>query len=474
MFGNTLMATLIGQQEMAGWISNEAEDVSGKTAAEIERVIYARVSNFDFLEKATGAERQEQWSVKVPKTDDNAAAGNIRVRKILNLRHAGSGAQYVLTSKLKIGQKGNSAETSEQSSADQFNVFKYLADSGMLKDRYVFPIENSDLVWEIDCFPKPGEMYFEWVKIDLEGWPAGKELPALPFTAAEIIDGDKDTQTDEVKEKISRLYTEVFLMKNTKPVIEGPETATQEKGQPEVSPDTGSTDDPEPKPDEENQDDAGKENQDNPAGNLGEVTKEEFSSAGQLLTVLVPIIGPLAIAVHAQRGGMMTGAEIKQHTKRKISTIDAQGHKTMKEDSTGSYVLSDLSDAKDFVNHLERDVKDMFGKIKHIDRIDMHLWPQKDGRYSSVNIRTDRDGETRVFTENNPGKLKWFSLSLAGKRSIRLDESTIDSFKFNNRTISCLFDGKTVEFDVAQLRSLRYQTKPKNNAFEIVEYNYDA
>jgi hypothetical protein len=214
--GNTLIAGLMQQREMRGLISNEAEDTSGRTSAEIERVIYARVSDFKFLERASGAERQEQWSVKIPKTDENAGSGSIRVRKVTNLREPGAAIQYILTSKLDVGGKGHSAETSEQSSVDQFNVFKYFANKGMLKDRYVFPIEGSDLNWEVDCFPKPGELYFEWVKIDLEKWPSDKELPSLPFAVAEMIDGSEGQQNEETKAKISRLYEDVFLLPNTK------------------------------------------------------------------------------------------------------------------------------------------------------------------------------------------------------------------------------------------------------------------
>ena len=246
--GKNLIGNIMEQHELRRMISNEAEDTSGRTAAEIERVVYARVSSFDFLERAIGAERQEQWSVKLPKTDENAGSGSIRVRMITNLREPGAAVQYVLTSKLDIGKMGNCAETSEQSSADQFNIFKYFANKGMKKDRYVFPIEGSDLVWEVDCFQRPagttGHAYFEWVKIDLEKWPAGKELPQLPFAVAEMVDGDKSNQTADTKAKIDRLYQEVFLLPNTNTPLgipEGEEEAVPSgtNAQPAVAADTG-------------------------------------------------------------------------------------------------------------------------------------------------------------------------------------------------------------------------------------------
>lgn len=234
MFGsNTLIAGLMRDREFRGMISNESEDTSGRTAAEIERVIYARVSGFDFLDKASGAERQEQWSIKVAKSEENAGSGSIRVRKTTNLREPGASVQYVLTSKLDVGGQGHSAETSEQSTVDQFNIFKYMANKGMLKDRYTFPIPGSDLIWEVDCFPKPGEMYFEWVKIDLEKWPSGKELPQLPFAVAEMMDGDPGQQSEETKAKISRLYEDVFLIPNTKEPLSS--YAEEGSGQPGVA-----------------------------------------------------------------------------------------------------------------------------------------------------------------------------------------------------------------------------------------------
>lgn len=248
----TFMAGMFANREMRSMmISNESEDTSGRTAAEIERTIYVRVTNFDFLERAIGAERQEQWSVKIEKTEENAGSGSIRVRKVTNLREPGAAIQYVLTSKLDVGTQGNCAETSEQSSLDQFNIFKYFANKGMLKDRYTFQIEGSDLVWEVDCFPKPGEMYFEWLKIDLEKWPSGKELPQLPFNIVEMIDGDEKQQSEESKNKISRLYEEVFLIPNTKdplakyaePESEQPGVADDQANQNTDTPDGTNNDD---------------------------------------------------------------------------------------------------------------------------------------------------------------------------------------------------------------------------------------
>lgn len=500
--GRNLINDIMDQQELRRMISNEAEDTSGRTAAEIERVVYARVTSFDFLERAMGAERQEQWSIKIPKTDENAGSGSIRVRKVTNLREPGAAVQFILTSKLDIGKMGNCAETSEQSSADQFNIFKYMANKGMMKDRYTFAIEGSDRVWEVDCFQKPGALYFEWIKIDLEDWPAGKELPQLPFATAETVDGDKTNQTEETKAKISRLYEEIFLMKNTNTPLgvpegeEEPEVPRSENEQPGVAGDTGEkAPGTETQPDHSADDEAikaeGGEGDDANAGDkpdgdkkpedkegfadgVGDATVEAFSSFGQVAIRLIPILGPLIARVQGGRSTDMGVSQTKQYTNKTESHVDKNGRKVSHSTGTGSFLLSDIPDAKDYIGTIEHSIKEVINKSKNIDRIDLSLWPQKDGRYDLFNISTDRDGTTRVITKNNPGSLKWFSMSLAGKRLIRLNGPDVSSLKFNGRTISCPFNGEIVEFDVGQLRHVKYQTKPVDSAFDIVEYNFDA
>lgn len=505
-------------KSLKGLASNEAEDVSGRTSAEIERVIYVRVKDFAWLERASGAERQEQWSVKIAKTDKNAGSGSIRVRKSINLREPGAAVSYVLTSKLDIGQRGSCAETPEQSSLDQFNIFKYFGDAGMIKDRYTFPIEGSDLNWEVDCFPKPGAQYHDWVKIDLERWPRGKELPALPMEFTEMLDGSEGLQSPESEEKIAQMYQTMFLTPNTNQPLadygnsDAAGGATDEDGEQKQNdnPDgsTPPTDDGSGGGDDDQNaggDDNGSGSDDNSGGddNQGggdddqsgqddvqkevkeatdDLTKattenfkagqsnEAFSSLGQVLTPMIPILGPLVTAIYGHRGMDMTA----QHTRKSVSHVDRGGHKTTRNTDTGSYTLTDMTDAKDYIHLIEKAVQDMERQKKDIDRIDLTLWPQKDGRFGLINIKTDRNGETRIFTENNPGQLKWFSMSLAGKRVIRLKDDDVAKFKFNGRTISCPFNGDIVEFDCGQLRHLKYQTKDADNGFDIVEYNFDA
>ncbi|BCM95128.1 hypothetical protein [Burkholderia phage FLC6] len=517
-------------KSLKGLASNEAEDVSGRTSAEIERVIYVRVKDFAWLERATGAERQEQWSVKIAKTDKNAGSGSIRVRKSINLREPGAAVSYVLTSKLDIGERGSCAETPEQSSLDQFNIFKYFGDAGMIKDRYTFPIEGSDLNWEVDCFPKPGAQYHDWVKIDLESWPRGKELPALPMEFTEMLDGSEGLQSPESEEKIKQMYETMFLTPNTNQPLadygnsDAPPAggATDEDGEQKQNdnPDGGTPAADDGSGDNGGGDGAGGDDQnaggddsgggDNAAGSddnasgdddqgdgkddlqkevkqdtddLAKATtenfkpymssNEEFSSAGQVLVPLIPILGPLLTIIHGNRGKDFGLFTTRQHTTKTTSHIGSDGHKSSHKQETGSFSLADLADAKDYIGMIEGAVHEVSRNQKNVERIDMTLWPQKDGRHGMLNIKTDRNGETRLFVENNPGKLKWFDLSLAGKRKIILIGDDVKKFKFNGRTIQCPFNGQIVEFDVGQLRKLEYQTIPSGKGFDITEFNFD-
>lgn len=374
--------------------------------------------------------------------------------------------------------------------------------------------------------PKPGGHYFEWVKIDLEHWPRGKELPQLPMAFSEMLEGTEGEQTEEGKAKISQLYQEVFLIANTKEPL-----ASYESEQPAVAPDTtgatgtqdntsstdddgqngntsgddnnagnenggddqnGKTDNAD-KGDAGDGDDASKNDNDDDddddaskdgkvdgadgtgfADDLGDATKEAFSSAGQL-AVFIPFLGPLLVAVYGQRSKDLGGIETKQHTKVTKSSIDGNGRKTSRVTDTGSYRLGDMTDAKDYIGVLERAVSEIKQKKSSIQDISITLWPQRDGKFGLIDIKTDRHGETRVFTQNNPGKLKWFNIGLAGKRMIKLHERDVSSFNFNGRTITCPFEGSIVEFDVGQLRAISYSTKANGrNEFDIVDFNFDC
>lgn len=212
------------------------EEADGSAVAEIERVFYARISDWEQLSTAKSRVYQEQWQCKIPKSDKNAGQGNLRVRKIAAVDDIDSDkAQYVFALKMKAGQTGSNVEVEEETTKDMFLLMQYLADQGMIKDRYTFEIENSECVWEVDLFRKPDGSYHEWCKIDLEGWKE-KDLPAFPIQFEEIISGTNGETDDAKKERITEMYSTMFLSDNIhlkqaeEPPSEGTENTDPENG----------------------------------------------------------------------------------------------------------------------------------------------------------------------------------------------------------------------------------------------------
>lgn len=193
------------------------EDVQdGKLFREREKVFYVRVTDTDQLSGAASRDSQEQWTVKIPKTEGNAAKGNIRVRKVVG-GNDGAEPQYVLTTKAERNSEDR-LEVPAPVTEDMFKLFRQLADTGMIKDRYSFPVEGTDLVFEVDMFLDTSKAeadhtpYHQWAKIDLELKDFNGEIPELPIKVEEVIPGD--TTDPEQRAKITELYETVFLTKN--------------------------------------------------------------------------------------------------------------------------------------------------------------------------------------------------------------------------------------------------------------------
>lgn len=151
------------------------EQANGKANAEKEYVFYAKLDDFDILKDATHSEFQEQWSLKIDKSADNYCSGRIRIRKTV----ANGEVTYVQTIKTPITSPVNTGygddvavpdasqnmlEVAINASEDAFAQFKLIADQGMIKTRYVFPINGTDLKFEVDAFHLPDGKMSEWVK----------------------------------------------------------------------------------------------------------------------------------------------------------------------------------------------------------------------------------------------------------------------------------------------------------------------
>lgn len=200
------------------------EQANGKANFEREYVFYAKLADKSILEKASHVEHHQQWSLKIAKTDTNYASGTIRIRRT----DANGVVSYVQTVKTPVKplerdtQKSdvvvadasqNMLEVAIEATEDAFKQFKMIADQGMKKTRYTFPIEGTDLKFEVDVFDGQSEDT-PWVKIDLEVNEPLEVIPALPQGFTDVIMNQKDQQTDEEKKLIWSLYENVFLSKN--------------------------------------------------------------------------------------------------------------------------------------------------------------------------------------------------------------------------------------------------------------------
>lgn len=197
----------------------------GESRIERELVYHGILEDVSILDQAAKKEDQEQWEIKINKTEPsvtpaNLTGGRLRVRKI------NGGEKYVFCSKTKDGDY--QAEVELESTEDQFNQFAAMATGGMIKTRYYFPIEGTEgsfpegefdgkLVWEIDVFkshPSDTETK-EWVKIDLElpeNW--NKEIPKFPFATKQLITSQYPNRPEEEEVIVSRLYDIDFMARH--------------------------------------------------------------------------------------------------------------------------------------------------------------------------------------------------------------------------------------------------------------------
>lgn len=196
------------------------EVADGKSNKEIEHVFYGRITDFSVLERATGdIEEHEQWELKIPKTNENATRGGIRIRRTYIVGGRGTD-QYVLTTKTYPDGSDTALELPVPTTRENFLQFQALSSRGMIKHRYPFKVEGTDLVFEVDMFLKPGSKmldkdYFEWCKIDLEVTDRSAKIPPLPFELADMIPPKAlGPHTQQQSDQIKQLYETMFIRPN--------------------------------------------------------------------------------------------------------------------------------------------------------------------------------------------------------------------------------------------------------------------
>lgn len=187
-------------------VAMEDEQTDGKTRIEREHVWYARIADFEELKRATEMIKQDQWQIRCPKTSMNLAKGNLRVRK--NVYHDNR-VEYVLT--LKIFKSGDDRlESNLEATEDSFEVFRMLSEHGMIKHRYIFPVEGTETKFEIDVFLKPDGTYHNICKIDYEVDDMHATIPQFPISLHDVIKEDQNVDT-ATRATITGYYDQYFI-----------------------------------------------------------------------------------------------------------------------------------------------------------------------------------------------------------------------------------------------------------------------
>lgn len=191
-----------------------ADQPDGKTRVETEIEIYGTMRDMAQLSQAADWEIQEQWGLYIPKTDKNAGTGGPRVRMTQN---SDGKTTYVLTTKVKL--KAGNNECEEPSSSDMFTMFKMLGDTGLRKKRYFFPIEGTEMCFEVDVFTNANGTPCPEVKIDLEikgDLPEGFDEMSieLPFEMSDIRIISPGRKSDEDLKYVRKLFSEKYDIPN--------------------------------------------------------------------------------------------------------------------------------------------------------------------------------------------------------------------------------------------------------------------
>ena len=179
------------------------------TDIEKEKEYYGEIVNPSQLHNASRVIKIEQYGVFVEKTDKNSCHGKFRVRKFCV---EGEEPQYELTIKTPL-EKGGDLESTVAVNDVMFLQLANIAEGGMIYTRHEFPIEGTEMKWEVDCFDAGNGSFRSWCKIDLELKGDVTEIPSFPIELSNVIIKDKGN-SDEEKKKIKDLFETIFTVPN--------------------------------------------------------------------------------------------------------------------------------------------------------------------------------------------------------------------------------------------------------------------
>lgn len=155
---------------------------NGETVKEREYEIYGTIEDIEAMSGAASSEFQEQWGLVCNEGAEAGIFGNIRVRKTVVGEN-----QVSFTQTIKVKEEDGNDENEIEIGGATFDLFKKLVPNGLLKTRYFFPMEDSDLTLEVDVFQDLQGVQCLDIKIDLEV-PEGMtvEQITLPFKMTDI------------------------------------------------------------------------------------------------------------------------------------------------------------------------------------------------------------------------------------------------------------------------------------------------
>lgn len=187
---------------------------------EIEYMFYLKLEDFQQLERAKSSEKQYQYSLKFSKPGIDSI---VRVRKSactdgFKLSEDGkishdslTNVKYEVTSKVDIHGLDGKWELEREIDEHHYSTFYELAENGMIKDRYFFPIDGTDMVWEVDVFEDAEGNPMPWVKVDLEVKQRLAKIPEFPITYSEAVINQREAYTDKEKEFVDNFYKQVVI-----------------------------------------------------------------------------------------------------------------------------------------------------------------------------------------------------------------------------------------------------------------------
>lgn len=185
----------------------EASGGGEKSLVELEYIFFLKVKDFNEIrQKAQSWESQEQWSILFPKFGMETV---VRVRRTVK-----EGVEkFILANKVMIDSVKGKWELEQEVGREEFEKIKSLAENGMIKDRYFFPIEGTDLVWEFDVFKDANGKEIPWVKVDLEVPAPLDRIPEFPIAFTDSVLKQPKQRTDEEASFVSRLFKEHYVVK---------------------------------------------------------------------------------------------------------------------------------------------------------------------------------------------------------------------------------------------------------------------